>query len=383
MHTTTHVACRVVIADRGHHRHDLATAVREAGFVVKDSPRQSADLRELGLLEMDVLLEIDNGERPIADFFPWALQLAEWSAFVSMPDGPRPPTLVLARREGRDAAGDSANGAIVTLLRKSRMRAAPSPVHYSSAADPGNAHTPWRRSAKAGAGDTLADMAFPLPAPDPARLLVGKVAHDLNNLITVIRGNSQLLMSRALTREEVRLLAADIDKAGLQAALVTGRLLEAGRQTHSGSPQTGSPQTASGSVPNVAHSKDVQTMASESVPPAAATTLLLVEDEAMVRSIFRRILQEAGYFVLEAADGAGAIGLAEQFPHPIHLLITDLDMPNVTGIALAEHMSSLHPETQVLLLSGHHEAALPGQAPRPSRSLFCESLSGQRRSCKK
>lgn len=102
-------------------------------------------------------------------------------------------------------------------------------------------------------------------------------------------------------------------------------------------------------------------------PDDNSRTVLLVEDESMVRSIFRRILQENGYFVLEAATGAEALFLAEQFSYPIDLLVTDIAMPKMNGLELSRKLAALHPETRTLFLSGYLEGALPGgKAPDKS-----------------
>jgi DNA-binding response OmpR family regulator len=65
------------------------------------------------------------------------------------------------------------------------------------------------------------------------------------------------------------------------------------------------------------------------------------------------MLAEHGYTMLEARNGAEALGVAESHPTPIHLLLTDVVMPGMDGFALARRMASFHPETRVLFISGH------------------------------
>jgi PAS domain S-box-containing protein len=98
-------------------------------------------------------------------------------------------------------------------------------------------------------------------------------------------------------------------------------------------------------------------------------TILLVEDEAEVRSLVRGVLESKGYTVLEARDGALALQIAEQHQGPIHLLLTDAVMPEMSGRELAEHLETVHRETKVLYMSGytdnaivHHGALEPGTA---------------------
>ena len=81
-------------------------------------------------------------------------------------------------------------------------------------------------------------------------------------------------------------------------------------------------------------------------------TILLVEDEASVRTIIRLILVRYGYRVLEANHGGDAVLLCEQFPAPIHLLLSDVLMPWLNGVELAERLHQLRPEMKILLMSG-------------------------------
>ena len=94
--------------------------------------------------------------------------------------------------------------------------------------------------------------------------------------------------------------------------------------------------------------------------PAAvgSGTVLLVEDEAGVRHLARAVLTRYGYRVIEAADGAEALRLAADHTEPIHLLLTDVVMPGMSGPELAAKFRSLRPETQVLYASGYTDEAI-------------------------
>lgn len=82
-------------------------------------------------------------------------------------------------------------------------------------------------------------------------------------------------------------------------------------------------------------------------------TLLLVEDEAAVRFIAKRMLEGQGYRVLEASRGGEALEIAAQVAGPIDLLITDVIMPEMSGRQLAEQLLATRPQTRVLYVSGY------------------------------
>jgi signal transduction histidine kinase/ActR/RegA family two-component response regulator len=81
--------------------------------------------------------------------------------------------------------------------------------------------------------------------------------------------------------------------------------------------------------------------------------ILLVEDEADLRAALVRLLASNGYQVIDAGDPAEALGIAEASDGPIDLLLTDVVMPGMNGVDLAEAICAVHPETRVLLVSGH------------------------------
>ena len=87
-------------------------------------------------------------------------------------------------------------------------------------------------------------------------------------------------------------------------------------------------------------------------------TILVVEDEMGVRSLVCETLKSEGYNMLEAEGAAQALEIAEQYTKPIHLLLTDVVMPLTGGKELAKRLSTLHPETKVLYMSGYTDDAV-------------------------
>jgi two-component system cell cycle sensor histidine kinase/response regulator CckA len=91
---------------------------------------------------------------------------------------------------------------------------------------------------------------------------------------------------------------------------------------------------------------------------ARRETVLLVEDDPRVRRLFRRLLERSGYTVLEAGSALQAVELAEREAGKIHLMITDVVMPVMTGGELADLVAQVRPDTRVLFVSGYRREDL-------------------------
>jgi PAS domain S-box-containing protein len=90
-------------------------------------------------------------------------------------------------------------------------------------------------------------------------------------------------------------------------------------------------------------------------------TILLAEDEEGVRRMTRTVLERSGYTVLEAATGPEAVRVAETHPQPIHLLLTDIIMPGLSGREVAERATRVKRGLRVLFMSGYTEDVLVHQ----------------------
>ena len=82
-------------------------------------------------------------------------------------------------------------------------------------------------------------------------------------------------------------------------------------------------------------------------------TILIVEDEPILRDLMRRILEKRDYRVLVAENGAGTVEIARTHAEGIDLLITDVVMPGVDGFDVADQLTDIHPTLRVLFLTGY------------------------------
>jgi PAS domain S-box-containing protein len=87
-------------------------------------------------------------------------------------------------------------------------------------------------------------------------------------------------------------------------------------------------------------------------------TILLVEDARRVREVVREILETSGYDVLEARQGSEALKISDQHHGPIHLMVTDVVMPRMSGRELAQRLLPLRPDMRVLYMSGYTDDAI-------------------------
>ena len=106
--------------------------------------------------------------------------------------------------------------------------------------------------------------------------------------------------------------------------------------------------------------------------PRGTETILLVEDEAEVRALARESLEASGYQVLEAGRPGEALRLAEEHTGSIHLIVTDVVMPEMSGRALVERLTHLRPGAKVLYMSGYTHNAIVHQGALDQGIVFLQ-----------
>ena len=113
-------------------------------------------------------------------------------------------------------------------------------------------------------------------------------------------------------------------------------------------------------LPRVFEEPDALATPSEPETKPGSETILLVEDEDVVRDLTRRVLERQGYTVLACPDGPAAVALAAAEEREIDLLLTDVVMPGMRGYEVAKHVARSRPRIRILFMSGYAEETLVG-----------------------
>jgi CheY-like chemotaxis protein len=213
--------------------------------------------------------------------------------------------------------------------------------------------------------------------------LAGRSAHELNNLLTVVRMNADLvhgtLVDSHLPTQEID----DILGALQRAEELTKKLLVTSRRARPqataldrsatplplpGSPIRESIEDMHEREYSASESNEVRALR-EDVPPGSET-ILLVEDENALRKVQMRILTDAGYRVLDASDGAHALRIAAEEVGEIDLVVTDIEMPTLGGRGMVDELHELSPGMRVLFMSGYTDNDILRRGINTSTSNF-------------
>jgi PAS domain S-box-containing protein len=178
------------------------------------------------------------------------------------------------------------------------------------------------------------------------------------------------LISDETTREERLALSSAynlIKQAGGDVAVIS----EAGKGT---SFRVTLPRAVEQPAPQAIETPTVQeaNKAAAAQDEVALETILVVEDEAGIRALVRKILRRQGYQVLEAPNGPEAIQVCSQHKGTIDLLVTDVMMPQMSGRELAERLTAMRQDLKVLFVSGYTDDAMLQSGSFPLGTAFLQ-----------
>ncbi|MBZ0113861.1 MAG: response regulator, partial [Thermoanaerobaculia bacterium] len=125
-------------------------------------------------------------------------------------------------------------------------------------------------------------------------------------------------------------------------------------------------------LPRVAPPQSLQLVEPQLAASSRRTAVLLVEDEVQVRSLTRRVLENAGFEVFEAVDGRSGLERWKQEAHRIGLVVTDVVMPKLGGAEMVEEIRSENPEIPVLFMSGFHDGAMVGWGEEDGKTAYLD-----------
>jgi signal transduction histidine kinase len=129
-------------------------------------------------------------------------------------------------------------------------------------------------------------------------------------------------------------------------------------------------------LPQVAGKATAAEMETKPAPVLRGSeTIMVVEDEAGVRALTREFLKVSGYAVLEAKDGFEALEEASKYTGKIHLMLTDMVMPRMSGSELATRIKVARPDTKILYMSGYAEFLGDGASPEPRTPILQKPFS--------
>jgi CheY-like chemotaxis protein len=215
--------------------------------------------------------------------------------------------------------------------------------------------------------------------------LASRGAHELNNLLTVIRMNSDIIEASLGEAKLSTLEAGEIRMAAERAEAITKKLLLTSRRVlpqatgldrgASSVPLPGSPlkeSIAETAARQSTEAKSSKVRRLKHGKPTGRETILLVDDEKSLRKLGKRVLTEAGYHVFEASDGAMALRIAAEQVGEIDLVLTDVEMPTLGGRGMVDELHELSPGLRVLFMSGYTDNEILRRGIRTSETDFLQ-----------
>ncbi len=179
------------------------------------------------------------------------------------------------------------------------------------------------------------------------------VAHDFNNLLTAIMGYSQMSLREAPVEGPLTNHLQEIQQATERAAVLTDQLLAFSRHQVIEAEVIDLNDKVYLPVTEKTYAAQ-RRIVNSSISPQGKETVLLAEDEPLLRSMVATVLRGRGYEVLETANGEEALGMVQKHGgEGIELLLTDVVMPQMGGLELAKKLHATNPNIKVLFTSGY------------------------------
>jgi PAS domain S-box-containing protein len=176
------------------------------------------------------------------------------------------------------------------------------------------------------------------------------VAYEFNNLLTIIIARSDLVLGRLPSDDEIRRNVNLIQRSAQRAAELLQPLL------------TG--DEAAPATPAAEASR------SEADALRGSETILLVDDEDAIRRLLTETLSMGGYTVLEARHGADALDVCARYDGPIHVMVTDVVMPQMSGQELVQRVRPVRPDMKVVYVSGYTDIPITQRGVIEGDSAF-------------
>lgn len=202
-----------------------------------------------------------------------------------------------------------------------------------------------------------------LPLDSPLAVEIGSIVHDLRNVFSAIRGFATVLGDDLPPGDPAREDAEQILKAVDRGIGVTHRISEL-------RVSAAALLSLPGGVPAAAHGELESSGAWTMQQPRRAATILIVEDDDLLRPLIVRVLRRNGYATLEAAGSAEAEEQALARGEAVELLLVDVGLPTTGGPDLVARLKQRWPMVKVLFMSGFSRTVLAERGLRPGPYLL-------------
>lgn len=211
---------------------------------------------------------------------------------------------------------------------------------------------------------------------------VRRKLHDFNNLLGAVVGNAGLVLERLEHDPEARREVEEIESAALRAAELTNALQSEARRMSP--PDEDSASLAIGPSTSASLDSSVAALAAsgsassveKATSSSGSVTVLVVDNEKVVRDVARSALTARGYRVLTAEDGEAAVEIFREHHAEIRVVFLDLGMPRMDGREAFEHLRAIDPDARIVLMTGFRDGdlvadlerrGLCGSLPKPFR----------------